>query len=154
MAKYISILFIMCVILFCTPQYTLANLACDYDGTFYIYTYQYYTSPDTKTIKNGKSNIISCDCKNSIKLLNKLDKNKITGMSIRTTGNSQTISNLIKNTKITIKYSEKVQNIAFFYGFSPLFKDYTTYDSEKINIQISLENNEINIGVPLILGSI
>ncbi len=154
MSKSLSLIFILCIIFFCTPQYTLANIASKYEGNFYIYTYQYYTSNNTEIIKNGKANIIICDCKNSLKILNKLEKNKITGMQICTTGNSQTIKNFIKRTKTNIKYSEKVQNIEFFYGFSSLFVDYTIFNNEKINIQISLENNKLNIGVPLILGSV
>ena len=154
MSKYISIIFLILVLIFCPINYNLSNLAVFYNGTFYVYTYQYFENSFSNITKNGKSNIIECETKNAQKLLKLLDKTKITGMSFCFEGNQNDLNKIMENTKLCVKYSEKVENIQFYYGFSPLFDDYTLYNNEKINIQIAFKDNNISVGVPLILGSI
>lgn len=154
MSKYISLLFIMLLIFFCSPYYNLTDIAQYYDGDLFIYTYQYKTLPNTSIIKNGNSYIIKTSTKNGKKTIQDLDKNKIKGLSFEFLGNEQDIKNIVEKTKLCVKFNEKVNNIVFLYGYSTLFKDYTTYNNEKINMQIAFQNGVVSVGVPLILGSI
>lgn len=154
MSKHLSIIFLSLIILFCPTGSNLSDLAEYYTGTFQIYTYQYAELSNASIIKNGKSNIITCTTKDAKNILSHLDKNKITGMSFQFEGSKKDLSELINKTKLCVKFSEKIENITFCYGFSPIFKDYTMYNNEKINMQIALKDNVINVGVPLILGSI
>ena len=66
----------------------------------------------------------------------------------------QSIMQLKKTLKLCVKFEETLENIYFLYAYSPAFSEFTTYNGEKINVQIALTNNKIHFGVPLILGSI
>ncbi len=154
MKKYISLLFLPLVLIFLAPEYTLADAVINYNGTFSVYTYQYAEIENTDIIKNGKINIINCSIENSKSVLSKLDKASIKGLSAKFVGDSNELSNIIKNLDITEISREQTNKITFIYGYSPLFSQFVEYANKKINVQIALLDNTINIGVPLILGSI
>lgn len=154
MPKVSALLFISFIILFCSPAYTLIDIAKNLNGTCYIYTYQYYETENVETVQNGNGYILSMDTENAKKVYCNLDKGSIQGISIQFTDADFELSKLIKKLKISVIFNEKLENFTFIYGFSPAFDDFVTYNGEKINIQIAIKNSDIHIGVPLILGSI
>ena len=153
MYKQLGLIFLLVLLFFYSPDYTLCDTALDYNGTFYIYTYQNFTSNNITTIKNGNGYILTMDNKNAKNIYRNLDKNKVTGFSFETTGNDNDIKNLLQKLHSTIIFIEKIDEITFIYAYSPVFDEFITYNNEKINIQIAKTNNTIQIGVPLILGS-
>ena len=154
MPKTSALLFISFIILFCSPAYTLIDVAENLNGTCYIYTYQYFNANDVQTVQNGNGYILSTTTANAKKVYHELDKSSIKGISVQFTDADFDLSKLIKKLKINVIFNEKLENFAFFYGFSPAFDDFVTYNGEKINIQIAIKNSSIHIGVPLILGSV
>ena len=154
MKKTISILFILLIIIFFAPQYTIVDTVARENGTLYIYTYEYAKIKNTNTIKNGNSYIITCDIKSGKKALKSLNKSQIRGFSAVFEGTMQSIMQLKDVLKLNVIYQEHLEKIEFLYGYSPAFENYTTYNNSKINVQIAKQNDQIHIGVPLILGSI
>ncbi len=154
MSKYISLLFLPLAFLFCAPEYTLIDALNNYPGTLTIYTYQYKELPNADIIKNGNSYMISCDLSFGKQVYNNLNKESITGLSATIFNNEKTLDNLLNLLNINTIFSESTQNITFLYGYSPNFSHFVTYNGEKINVQIAKKENELQIGVPLILGGI
>ena len=154
MYKYLGTVFLLILVFFYSPEYTLCDIAPEYDGTFYIYTYQNYISSNSNTTHNGNGYIISTKNECAKQLYSQLNKSQITGFSFETSGNNADINKLLKKLHSTVIFNEKIEKITFIYAYSPCFSEFVTYNNEKINIQIAKTNNTIQIGVPLILGSI
>lgn len=152
--KISPIIFILLLLVFCAPEFTLADTLNKQDGQFYIYTYQYKEIENTSIVKNGANYIISCPLNLSKSVLHKLNKSSITGVSAEFRGTMQSTMQLKNALKLCIVYEETLENTLFIYGYSPAFREYTTYNNYKINVQIAYKDDTVKIGVPLILGSI
>ena len=141
---------ILCFV--CHHQFDLSDVAVKYEGTFYFYTYQFFTDSTCKTLSNGHSYIVSTDTKNALNIRNKIGY--VTGQSFVFTGNDNDVLTLKEKLKIEIIFEESIENKQFIYGNSPYLKTFVNYNNQKINIQICKEDNTISVGSPLILGSI
>lgn len=153
MYKFLSIILIGILLFFYCPQYTLADIAQEYTGTFYIYTYQNFNTEFVQTTKNGNGYIISTETKNAKELLSLLNKNLIQGMSLAVERSQLNLATFLHKTNSKIIFNENIDELSFIYAYSPIFNEHITYNEQKINLQICKNQNLIHIGVPLILGS-
>ena len=151
MYKKLGFLFTILTIFCFHSNFTLCDVAKNYDGIFYFYTDYMLNDNDCECISNGSEYIIFTSTKNAKKIQQKLST--IKGYSFTFNGIKEEMYNVLNRLKCEIKKREYVDDKLFIYGYSPYFDDFILNNDEKINIEVCFYKNEINIGVPLILGS-
>ncbi len=121
-------------------------------------TYFYYTTKIDYDIKNAKiinsanNSIIVCDFDNA-KNIKKNINNQILSESIRIDNYSQkNYDEILNKYNNYILKTEKVDNYEIIYCYDSSLEKFINIFDKKINIQIAISKNQINIGYPLILN--
>ena len=78
---------------------------------------------------------------------------KLLGESLSFYGNDEEFYDIIQFYRIKIVKTESLDGITTIYGHSYAFTKYIIIDSQKINVQIALNNSYITVGTPIIFGS-
>ncbi len=131
-----------------TPILNTYNFAQQYSGKYYFYTTQNYNSNITTTTQNGNGYIISCDINKSKLVKNALNKNLLFGESFSFVGDEKDIKIILQ--KLDVFYSTK--NNLDIIAYSPKIDYAHTLNGKLYNVQISKNNNVVNVGFPAILG--
>ena len=120
-------------------------------------TYFYFTSGEQQEIKsahiiqNGVFEIVCCDFKNATSVKKQL--NSILGESVRINVKSDNQKNLvIKNFAKNIVSEEIVDDYTILNCYDSKLPRYVLVDGKKVNIQIAISKNFIDVGYPLILN--
>lgn len=147
---------IFCLVLFCIVCLPINspffNLHPREQTNYYFYTSKLnFEIKNAQIVSNGNASIVVCDAKESKNVKSQLTN--IYGESVR-------ISNYSQNTLMQIfdKYSSKVlktetiDNYDIYLGYDDRMTSFVIVDDNKINFQIAITRDEINIGYPLILN--
>ena len=149
--KILPIIFCAIMLLLNIPNTNFLNCLTFTDGTFSFYTTENYTAQQCHTLKCGNGYIISCESNLAHFLYNKLNKQKLLGISIETSADN--MKKIIDELDFKMETTQNCGDILFSYGYSTKLDKFVTIDGKKINIQIAKRGEKIKIGYPLILDS-
>ena len=120
-------------------------------------TYFFYTTslnfqiPNAKITSCGNGSIVACNAKDSTSIKKILPN--IYGESIRIKNyTSETLKDIINKYGSNIVKKELVDNYDIILCFDNSLPNFVTIDETKVNVQIAISQNEINVGYPLILN--
>ncbi len=148
--KILPIIF-CAIMLFCfMPTPNFIDFVDAVDGIFYFYTTQKLTGEELNLVPCGNGYIISCDREESHNLYQKLNKQKLLGISIDT---HVELNKVIKKLDLKITRTQELDSTTFLYGYTNKLKNFIVIDGEKVNIQIAQTGDTLKIGYPLILDS-
>ena len=121
------------------------------DITYYFYTNSNVTFSNTNTIKCGNSFIISCGLNQAKEVKQTLTN--VLGESVRIKNYTSKTQRKIKNDYMPyIVRTEIVDDIEIYYCYDNSLSNFVNISNQKVNIQIAIKSNEIDIGYPLILN--
>ena len=127
------------------------------NATYFFYTNNsnlrnnFEVQSNCKVLECGNSFIVSCDISNVKKTKNSLTN--ILGERVRINNYTQEVyKKIFKKYQNKIVFEEIVDNIKIYYCFDSALEKYVSLFNKKVNIQIAVKNNEIDIGYPLILN--
>ncbi len=119
--------------------------------TYFFYSNDFVNDINANVIRSGNSFIISCDASLASKVKNSLCD--ILGESVRIRNyTNQTLNAIMQNYQNKIIKQEVIDNIEIFYCYDSSLERCVYFSNSKINVQIAVKDNEINIGYPLILN--
>lgn len=120
-------------------------------------TYFYYVCETDLKLENatviscGAQSIVECNLRYAQSVKNQLGQ--IFGESVRIKNcDKHYIDNILNNYKDIIKYKEIIENYTLIYCYDKTLLNNVLLDGQKINIQIAIKDDEVNIGYPLILN--
>lgn len=147
--------FIFCLCLFLLTVVSIPrlvfNIQSSEDITYFFYAQTPYCSIDADVIVCGDASIVRCSGSSAQKIKSQL-KN-IQGESFRAHNcTSKTKFELLNKYKKNVVMQENIDNMQIFYCFDETLPRFVNVDGKKVNIQIVINNNEVNIGYPLILN--
>ena len=127
----------------------------DFDNaTYFFYMDDISTiclTDDFHCVECGNSYIISCNASNIGKI--KENKQNILGESVRITDYSKLeLRFVVDKYKNTIIKTETVDNMQILYCYDKTLDRFVNLFGQKVNIQIAISSNQIDIGYPLILN--
>lgn len=150
MYKYLGAIFCIILILFCSPSSDFVSSVSEYSGSIYFSTSQNFSSRDTTTIPNGRGYIVSASTKDAKNIYALLDQDQLQGCAL-ITSDPITVSDFFAKLNATVVFSEVIDDIAFYYAYTYQLSRFISYDNQKINLQIAVNNGTTTIGYPVIL---
>lgn len=148
--KRFFVFFIVIIAMVCSiPLLDCYSFAEKYKGTYYFYTTQNYNSAITKTLQNGNGYVISCDIDKSKIVKKLLNSSMLFGESFCFCGDDKDVIKLLQKLDITYKTKNDLDIVAY----SPKINYSLILNNKIYNVQISKNNDIINVGFPAILGS-
>lgn len=149
----LSILLLVSFCLLCVPN---QNPVFDYQNSSDI-TYFYYVCAKNIKLQNvvtttcGQQTIVECKPQDAKSVKNQLGH--ILGESVRIKNcNKNSIVKLLNNYKDIVIYEENIDDYKLIYCYDKTLSNSVFLNNQKINIQIAVKKDEINIGYPLILN--
>lgn len=148
---------IFCLIAFCLLS--VVNTKPVFDGlknreniTYYFYVNQSNLKlSDANVTICGNASIVQCNAKNAVNIKNKL--NCISGESVRLKKySSKTLNDILSIYCHNVVDEDLIDNYKIYYCYDESLSKFVNIDSRKVNIQIAVSDDEINIGYPLILN--
>ncbi|MGN1227534.1 MAG: hypothetical protein ACI4TX_02725 [Christensenellales bacterium] len=151
---FIIISFIICFIMVGFCKYDEINFAFNEcaNPKYYFYVTLSEECDDVHYTKNGNGGIIALN-ENELHLLNDFKISKMYGKSIQFEGDKNSISKFLKDYDVSVVKEENFESFSTVYGYNAKFGDCVTVGDDKINIQLAVRDNIVNIGFPLLLGS-
>lgn len=147
---------IFCLILFCMVCVPITkpvfNVFAEPSITYYFYTSSInYQISGAKITSCGNGSIVSCNAEDSQKIKKILPY--IYGESVRIKNyDNDTLKNIIQNYTKNLVKKEYIDDYNFMLCYDKSMPNFVTIDNQKVNVQIAISQNEINIGYPLILN--
>ena len=149
-----TIFVLMSFCLFCVPSYKPVFNQFEVMPNV---TYFYYTSQKNIDFKNatiidcGSAYIVKCDILDAKNVKNNLDN--VLGESVRISVFSIDESqSIISKYQSRILYKENIDDYCIYYCYDSSLPKFVSINGQKINIQIAVKQNTIDIGYPLILN--
>ena len=156
--KIFTRFFVFCILvlsILATPQTKLTFNNCILN--FQNVTYFFYTSSVQKQISNevhisnGNFEIVSCNANDACILKTKLTD--ILGESVRIcNASTEQKFKTLDMYKNKIEKFESFDGYDIYYCYDSSLSRYINLEDKKVNIQIAIKNNQIDIGYPLILN--
>ena len=148
----LAIFLLISFCLICIPN---QNPVFDYQGT--DVTYFYYVCAKDLKLENvtvttcGEQSIVECKPYQAKNIKNQLGQ--ILGESVRIKNcNNNTIGNILNKYIDMVLYEENIDDYRLIYCYDKALSNSVFLENQKVNIQIAIKNNEVNIGYPLILN--
>jgi hypothetical protein len=104
--------------------------------------------PEVKVVKNGTHYMITAPSSLSRFLYNRLVEVK--GMTFYTT---QSLQSVVERLNVKYFKGEEIEGARHYYGFCKSFSDFVFISGKKVNIHFVEKQNQLIIGLPIILGS-
>ena len=149
----LAIFLLISFCLICVPN---QNPVFNYHGADDI-TYFYYVCAKDLKLENvtvttcGEQSIVECKPYQAKNIKNKLGQ--ILGESIRIKNcDNNTIDDILNNYIDIVLYEENIDDYRLIYCYDKTLSNNIFLKDKKVNIQIAIKNNEVNIGYPLILN--
>lgn len=121
-----------------------------FEGRFSLYGVG-YSEVESEKIDCGSGLILSVKSDDAEQLFNAF-KGEVYGMSVELNKEME-LEEILKIIKAKIVKKESVAGREIYYCYSNNNSDYVIDNGQKINYQIAINNGNIIIGTPLILGS-
>ncbi len=118
---------------------------------YHIFAKHDFISNFSTSTRCGNSYIISCNICDAKKLKDNITEFLGESVRIKDYTNSQ-LKNLKTNFEKKKVFEETIDNMQIIYCYDRALTNFVFVDGKKVNIQIAISTNEINIGYPLILN--
>lgn len=86
-------------------------------------------------------------------IVSRIGEEKLVGITVFLKGDMQTVTMLLDKLGIEIKSTQTILNKNIIYAYSKDLNGYNLAKARESNIQIAVEDNEIIVGIPVIVGS-
>lgn len=103
-------------------------------------------SEEVEPVMCGNKYFNYCTVDVAKKLINEIDYD-----AIQLYLNTESFENLKKTLKYQNVKIEKFNELAVFYGYTPLYQDCVYMDNKKVNMQLVLRDDILIVGFPMIL---
>ena len=147
---------VFCLMIFsvvCLPiQSIVFKFDIKEDITYFFYTKKLdYQIQNANIVSNGNSSIVVCSLQNVRDVKSNLSD--IYGESVRILNYSDaTLKYITKKYEDKLVKTEETKDYKYMLCFDASLPQYVTIENSKVNVQIAISNNEIDIGYPLILN--
>ena len=145
-------IFVVCLLIL--PVFEpIFNNSYNQEITYFFYTFNLnYDIANASIINNGNYSIVACNINNA-KQVKKQIKSRILSESIRIENYSDdTYHKVFDKYKKCIVKMEQCEEYDFLLCYDSTLNNYVITENKKVNIQVAITKNQINIGYPLIFN--